>query len=488
MLDQFSRQNRWWEDPTEVERDRHLRRLREATLRWEPSLPFQFERDSIYTLRGPRQVGKSTVLKRQIAQLISTGWTARRVLYLDIELAGLATPRELIASLREYLDAQRVASSSVEPERLAIFLDEVTRIDGWAGAIRGLVDNDELRGVTLIATGSHSTDLRKGGERMPGRRGGGRELDLELQPLSFREYVQVVLPATSLPETVSTFTPDTLRPSYRDRTLIRARLEPLFERYLLVGGFLSALNDVARVGATSPETFQTHRESISGELNRAGLRETYLRELIDWLATHLGQEFDYRGIAADTDIGSKDTARLYLDHMIETYTALITYRTTSLTRPAPAFRSPRKIHPIDPLLWHLIRAWGTSDPDPWRSALETMMRSDEVGHVVESVLAVHLRRAFGDRVFFWRTGMGRELDFVIAPAGPRPENAAPALVEVKYQRQVSERDARVLAAEGGGVLVSRSLDTDLADGAVYCIPAADALILLDAPALAPARH
>src|SRR4051794_38039402 len=105
MLDQFARQNRWWLDPVEVRRDRHLRRLSEAPVRWEPPLPFTFERDAIYTLRGPRQVGKSTVLKRQIAALLADGWPARRILYLDVELAGLDTPRDLIAALREYLDA-----------------------------------------------------------------------------------------------------------------------------------------------------------------------------------------------------------------------------------------------------------------------------------------------------------------------------------------------------------------------------------------------
>jgi len=36
-----------------------------CTLRWTPHLPFRFDRDAVYTLRGRRQVGKSTVLKRR---------------------------------------------------------------------------------------------------------------------------------------------------------------------------------------------------------------------------------------------------------------------------------------------------------------------------------------------------------------------------------------------------------------------------------------
>jgi predicted AAA+ superfamily ATPase len=482
VLDQLARQNRWWIASGEIHRDRHLRRVYEAPRRWEAPLPFRFDRDAIYTLRGPRQVGKSTVLKRQIAALLDDGWPARRILYVDVELAGVERAHDLVSVLRTYLDGER-SPTDAGSGRLAIFLDEVTRVEGWAGAIRGLVDNDELRGVTLVATGSHTVDVRRGGERLPGRRGGGSELDLELLPLSFRGYVGLVDPSLPLPPVVSTFDLAALRASRRERLLIRPRLTALLERYLLVGGFLTALNDEAAHGAILAETFQAYREGIAGEFTRAGLRESYLRELIDWVARHLGQELDYRGIAADTDIGSKDTARNYLDHLVETYTALLIHRTTSLTTPAPAFRSPKKLHPLDPLFWHLLRGWAASDPDPWPSAVETMTRSEEVGHLVESTLLVHLRRAFGERVFFWRSTAQRELDAVVAVP-----SSAPTLVEVKYQRQVGERDASVLVDAGGGVLVTRDLEGDLAGGSVYALPVAEALLLLDTPALAPARH
>jgi predicted AAA+ superfamily ATPase len=493
MLDQFARQNRWWTDPSAIAADRHLRRLGESILRWEPPLPFRFDRDAIYTLRGPRQVGKSTILKRQIAALIAQGWSPDCLLYLDVELAGLETAKDLIAALRDFLDtrdALQGAARTGDGERLAIFLDEVTRVQDWAGAIRGLIDNDELLDATVIATGSHTTDLRRGGERLPGRRGGGQELDLELLPLSFREYVALVEPGLGLPRMVTTFTPTELRATRRDRALIRPRLKAHLEKYLLSGGLLTALNDVARDAQILPETYQAYREAISGEFTRAGLSESYLRELIDWVARHLGQEIDYRGVAADTDIGSKDTARHYVDHLIETYTARLAHRTTSLTNPAPAYRSPRKLHPTDPMFWHLIRAWSMNDPDPWPATVDALTRSAEVGHIVESVLAVHLFRAYGDRVFYWRTSDGREIDFVIATrnAGDVATDAGRYLVEVKYQRQVDERDARALVSAGGGVIVSRDLDADIAEGMVHALPAAEALVLLDAPALAPTRR
>ena len=488
MIEQFARQNRWWADPAAIEQDRHILRLREARRQWGGPLPFRFDRDAVYTLRGPRQVGKSTVLKRQIAALLADGWPARRLLYLDVELAGLEAARDLVAAVREFLDAERTPLAG-DQSRLVIFLDEVTRVRGWAGAVRGLVDNDELRGVTLVATGSHTTDLRQGGERLPGRRGGGGELDLELLPLSFREYVGLVDPTLPLPPTVGSFEPGELRRSRRDRDVARPRLAALLERYLMTGGFLSALNDEAVHGAVLAETFEAYREAVAGEFTRAGLREAYLREVIDWLSRHLGQELDYRGMAADTDIGSKDTARHYLDHLVETYTALLLYRASSLNASTPGLRSPKKLLPLDPLFWHLILAWAANDPDPWSAIVDTMARPDALDHLVESVTLVHLRRAFGDRVFFWRE-RERELDIVVASpsSSGRLGSARAMLGEVKYQRRVGEGDARVLAGQGGGVLVTRTLDGDLGGGAVYALPAAEALALLDAPALGPVRR
>ncbi len=481
MLDQFARQNRWWGDRADIRRDRHLVRLRESRLAWRPDLPFAFEQDAVYTLRGPRQVGKSTVLKRQVDALLEADWPARKLLYLDVELAGLERSRDLVAALRAYLDSERSTGGQTEA-RLTIFLDEVTRVEHWAGALRGLIDNDELRGTTVVATGSHTRDLREGGERLPGRRGGGSELDLELLPLSFREYVALLDPALALPPPVASLQRDDLRAGRRDRDTVRPRLGALFERYLATGGFLTGINDEAASGGVRAETFQAHREAIVGGFTRAGLREAYLREVINWLASHLGQEFDYRGIAADTDIGSKDTARSYLDHLTATYVAHVFLRTPDLHKPSPGFRGPKKVHTLDPLLWHLIRAWAANDPDPWLASLAAIARPDDIGHLVESVVGVHFRRAFGDRVFYWRPDQRREIDFVVAP----PRESA-VCVEVKYQARIDARDARTISDTGGGLLLTSAWEGDLGGGAVYALPTAEALALLDAPSLAPSR-
>lgn len=478
MLDQFSRQNRWWTTPSAIYDDRHLSRVSRSTIPWLPPLPFQFNRDAIYTLRGPRQVGKSTILKRQIKQLIVEGWQPSGILYLDVELAGLERGSDLVSALRSYLDRERARPGQSQP-RLALFLDEVTRVDNWAGALRGLVDNDELRNVTVVATGSHTRDLASGGERLPGRRGGS-PLDWELLPLSFREYVRLLSPELSLPSVLPDLSPEAARARWREVGILHPRLSALFDQYLTVGGFLPAINDYAGCGAVTADTYQTYREAIAGEFTRAGLRESFLREVIGWVAGHLGQEFDYRDVAADTDIGSKDTARNYLDNLETSYVAFVCYRTPSLLDPSPAFRAPKKLHPIDPLLWHLVSSWAAADPDPWAAVVASLGNPEMVGRLVETAIVVHARRAFGKRVHYWRPDNRREIDLVVAPVG-----APVGFVESKYQQTVVEHDARVLANAGGGLVATRHWEGDMAGGSVYAMPASCLLALLDTPSLAP---
>ena len=474
---QLARQNPWWTDPAAIVRDRHLRRLADMPLRWTPPLPFRFDRDAIYTLRGPRQVGKSTVLKRLVERLIGEKWPTRRILYLDVELAGIDHQRDLIDALRTYLDAVRPPTG--EEARCVILLDEVTRVPSWSGALRALVDNGELDGVTLIASGSHAADLREGGERMPGRRGGGAELDVFLFPLAFREYVQLVRPDLRLPAPTVDLHPAAVAGTLVERASVGHILAGLFRDYLTTGGFLTAINDMRNHNAVRPETFDLYRQAIVGEFTRAGLRESSLREVVAWLTTHLGQEFNPGDIAKDTDIGSKDTARRYLDHLVDTYVVEIVYRTQHHDKPEPAFRAPRKIHPLDPLHYHALRGWAVGEPDPWQLAQRVLEDPGPRGHFVESLVLVHLRRAFGARVFYWRPDRGKEIDAVVFGA-----DRLPFYAEVKYRSQFDARELdELLAVAGGGLVLGIEKSQWRADGRIYELPVPEFLACLDAPAL-----
>ena len=56
-------QNPWWEDASNIRLDPHIRAREESVLRWSPQICFEGA-DLVYSLRGTRQVGKTTTVKR----------------------------------------------------------------------------------------------------------------------------------------------------------------------------------------------------------------------------------------------------------------------------------------------------------------------------------------------------------------------------------------------------------------------------------------
>ena len=64
-------QNPWWRNPKAIEQDNHILELEKSRVKWDPRLRrmFTLDKDIVYTLRGPRQVGKTTLLKNMIRGL-----------------------------------------------------------------------------------------------------------------------------------------------------------------------------------------------------------------------------------------------------------------------------------------------------------------------------------------------------------------------------------------------------------------------------------
>jgi len=65
-------QNPWWRDKTAIDQDRSIAAWKASNVPWNPRLQhtFQLDTDLVYTFRGPRQVGKTTLTKLMIKDLL----------------------------------------------------------------------------------------------------------------------------------------------------------------------------------------------------------------------------------------------------------------------------------------------------------------------------------------------------------------------------------------------------------------------------------
>src|SRR3989338_853536 len=61
--------NPWWDDRRFIEKDLHLINLKKQKFKWEYKIINDLD-EGIYSLRGPRQVGKTTWIKQRIKELL----------------------------------------------------------------------------------------------------------------------------------------------------------------------------------------------------------------------------------------------------------------------------------------------------------------------------------------------------------------------------------------------------------------------------------
>jgi len=161
-IDHLRLQNPWWSDPLLIESDDYVRTFDGSKCKWIPTLGIDTEKDVIYSLRGPRQVGKTTYIKVLIRNLIRDGVDPRDILYLHSEI--FVNWKELLGSLNYYL-------RNICRGRAYIFIDEISAVDRWPRALKYLYDVGELRNSFLLVCGSHAMDVIRGIELLPGRRG-----------------------------------------------------------------------------------------------------------------------------------------------------------------------------------------------------------------------------------------------------------------------------------------------------------------------------
>ncbi|RLC10521.1 MAG: hypothetical protein DRH43_06140 [Deltaproteobacteria bacterium] len=146
-LDRLREQNRWWDGEDALDADFHLRAVAEApfAIAHPAERRIDLTRDRVYILRGPRQVGKTTILKKLIKRLITSKRVdPRSILYFAFDIAGLRDAAEVKDGVVSYINWAR--SVCLDKNRLWIFLDEVTYTPDWAVWIKSVYNLGILHG------------------------------------------------------------------------------------------------------------------------------------------------------------------------------------------------------------------------------------------------------------------------------------------------------------------------------------------------------
>ncbi len=352
------------------------------------SVPFVFKQDfgltelptepGVIIIRGPRQYGKSTWLETQIALTIRA-FGAGSALYLNAE--EIADYSGLIEEIKIVI---QLFSSATKVKRL--FIDEITAIKDWQKAIKRLVDAGDLKDILLITTGSKANDLRRGIERLPGRKGRLTRTNYVFTPISYGEFLK---------QCADTF-----------------KENALFA-YILSGGSPVGANELALTGRIPEYVSSIITDWIYGEFAATGRSRSHLLAVLQSLYRMAGTPMGQAKLARESGLANNTIAQGYIELLADLMTVIPAYP-YDFDKKISVFRKPCKYHFINvlaALCWH---------PKKPRTIDELKMLGPDLGVVFEWVVAQEIWRKIciqggddlPDHLSFWQS-KEHEIDFVL---------------------------------------------------------------------------
>lgn len=322
------------------------RRIAESTIK-----RFLFK-GKIVILYGPRQVGKTTLVKRLVAEYNGTYFLCE-----EPDVRNALTDATS-SSMRAFLGNKNF-----------IVLDEAQKIENIGTSLKLLIDT--YPDLQIIATGSSSFDLaNKINEPLT-----GRNYEVMMYPLSIEELVD---------------------------NGSRLETNRLLEQYLIYGtypGIISAGED--RAADLSKITNDSLYKDL---LSYEGIRKpSLLQDLLKALAFQVGHEVSYAEIAGAVG-ANKETVRSYIDILEKAFVVFRLYPLHKNKR--DEIKSHHKIYFYDNgILNTLLQNY---DAITLREDVGRLFENFFVSEKIKQ----RADHAIFNSIYFWRNAQGGEVDFV----------------------------------------------------------------------------
>jgi predicted AAA+ superfamily ATPase len=354
--------------------------------------------NEVVVIKGIRRSGKSTLILNSIKNLLLNGVAIKNILFVNLEdprfINNLSTKllQDIKDTYLEYLDPD---------EKPYIFLDEIQNIPNWEKWVN---KEYELKLSNITISGSNSSMLSS----EIASNLSGRYLQIDILPLSFKEYLQF----------------KTIQISNKlDFIDKKIELNREFEAYLKYGGFPKALEyetDDKR------DLLIAYKDSIllKDIVARYNLKELKtLEEIAAFLLANSGISQSINKLKNNFHI-SYDMANAYLEYLIKAYMIFeITKFDYSLKKQNA---NDKKYYSVDLGLSNIMRV-----PN-----LKT--RGDDL----ETVVFLELLRG-GNKVYYYKTSNGLECDFIV-----EKENSITQLIQVTSSlkdEKTKKRELRVFS-------------------------------------------
>lgn len=273
-------------------------------------------------LSGLRRVGKSTIMRLVIDQLIKNGHSPSSILYVSLD--------DYMLRQKSILDVvngfRKIHKHSVDTPAI-LMLDEITAKEGFQQQLKNLIDRDW---VTIVAAASSSSLLQDQKALLT-----GRSQMLEIQPLTLEEYLD-----------------------FKDVSLARRDaqlLDRYFRDYVREGGLpehvlhpsrdylMNLVDDIIQKDITALHGLKNHQVA---------------RDFFTLLMERSGKQVSINKLANILSL-SPDTSRRYLSYFEDAY---LIHPVSRWSKTNERILSPKKIYACDLGIKHLFigdRDWGS---------------------------------------------------------------------------------------------------------------------------------
>lgn len=265
----------------------------------------------IILIRGPRQYGKSTWLELQLRRTLQDYGPGSAYFLNGDDLED-----------HEELEARLLALLPLFKPRAGVkrlFIDEISAVPNWARALKRVADRGEIRDVLIVTTGSKATDIRRGSERLPGRKGRLARTEYLFTGISYKDFY------TQFHE------------DFGDDAWIA---------YLLSGGSPVAAKEIWQTGRIPEYFFEMIRDWIVGEIVKSGRSRQFLIALMRTLFQQAGSRTGYLKLARESGLANNTIAAEYVEQLSDLL-SVIPSSQWDADRDVPIQRKPAKFHFIN---------------------------------------------------------------------------------------------------------------------------------------------
>lgn len=434
---EIQQMNPWWDNSDTIDTDEYVQS-------WLPMsyMPDVFESiyrevdAGVYVLRGMRQVGKTTLMKITIRNLLRSGINPLCILYYR------STDPEDIRNAIHY--HRNILNSSAATGHRYLFLDGVASIPKWSKSMMDVLKS--ARDASVVISGyigeMNGTDVdgcvpdfrriqtpSNNNPTVPEMFGVQNGGDVTLKSMSFLEAAVWISPQIGeFIEGNGIFSPQCRREIFDNliQHKIDSRLEEIYNHkkelnrvldvYMATGGMPHAIDGYAHRGLSWDPQYQTYLDSITEAWTVLGRNPSMCVKFGRWLAGHENNLVSWDKIARGTCI-MPPQAVLNCANLLERLFMLnILYRYKD---GQPDTKAAKKIFFTDPVHLHMFRH--SADPMAMPSPLYVPENRKKV---LEGVVASHLLRLVRQMrptrtpkphssVFYWTDKKSRMVDFVV---------------------------------------------------------------------------